>query len=519
MNIVASDLSELRIKADIIIIPLFEALNHGPYADIDAAAGGLITNVLASKEFTGKQNQLTLLHVQHIRSERVLLVGLGKVAELTSERLRQAGGKALSYIKNLGLQDIAVSVRLFNDTAQDLQNNLSARYKQVIYFLEGGLLGIYGFEKYKKAENSNNIKRIIILDNDATLPLKRLQSVISAVYLARDLVNTPSNDLTPVHMSEKARDVAGKKIKVKVLDEKEIKREAMGAYLSVSHGSAAPPRFIVMEYKGGRGAPVALIGKSITFDSGGISIKPAEGMEKMKYDMAGGAAVIAVMKAASELGLPLNLTGILPAAENLPGGSAFKPGDVVKTMDGKTIEIISTDAEGRLTLADAICYAIKYHKPKAIVDIATLTGACSVALGNEAIAMMGSDDALMEKMKEASVETYERVWQMPLYDEYKEYLKSDIADMKNAGGRTGSLVAAGYFLKEFTGKTPWVHLDIAGTAWNEKEKPYIPKKSTGVGVRLIIDFLERLATSHSTGHSFGYHTERSARTPALSRRK
>src|SRR5208337_658276 len=367
---------------------------------------------------------------------------------------------------------------------------------QVVYFIEGGLLAIYEFEKYKKAENSKNINRITILDNDGTLPLKRLQSVVSAVYLARDLVNTPSNDLTPIQMSEKARDVAGKKVKVRILEEKEIKREGMEAYLSVSRGSAAPPRFVVMEYKGGRGVPVVLIGKSITFDSGGISIKPAEGMEKMKYDMAGGAAVMAVMKAASELALPLNLTGILPVAENLPGGAAFRPGDVVKTMNGKTIEIISTDAEGRLTLADAICYAIKYYKPKAIIDIATLTGACSIALGNEAIAMMGSDAALMENLKEASVETYERVWQMPLYDEYKDYLKSDIADMKNVGGRVGSLVSAGWFLKEFTGKTPWVHLDIAGTAWNEKEKPYIPKKSTGVGVRLIIEFLERQAASH-----------------------
>src|SRR5208283_5944254 len=208
----------------------------------------------------------------------------------------------------------------------------------------------------------------------------------------------------------------------------------------------------------------------------------------------GGAAVIAVMMAASELGLPLNLTGILPIAENLPGSAAFKPGDVVKTMNGKTIEIISTDAEGRLTLADAICYAIKYYKPKAIIDIATLTGACSIALGNEAIAMMGTDSVLMENIKDASAESSEQVWQMPLYDEYREYLKSDIADMKNAGGRTGSLMAAGYFLKEFAGETPWVHLDIAGTAWNEKDKPYIPKGSTGVGVRLLIDFLERMAT-------------------------
>ncbi len=494
MNIAVSELSERDIKADLIIVPLFEAFKPELYADIDSAIGGLLTNVSASGEFTGKQNQLTLLHVQNIRAERILLVGMGKVAEITSERLRVAGGKAFSFINDLELKDIAVSVRSFNDTARDRQSRDTARYKQVVYFIEGGLLGIYRFEKYKKAEKSNKINRIAVLDNDATLPFKRLQSVISAVYLARDLVNTPSNDLTPVHMSDKARDVAGKKVKVRVLDEKEIEREGMGAYLSVSRGSAAPPRFVIMEYKGGKGAPVVLIGKSITFDSGGISIKPSEGMQKMKYDMAGGAAVMAVMKAVSELGLPLNLTVLLPVAENLPGGSAFKPGDVVKTMTGKTIEIISTDAEGRLTLADAIGYAIKYYKPKAIIDIATLTGACSIALGNEAIAMMGSDAALMENLKEASVETYERVWQMPLYDECKEYLKSDIADMKNAGGRTGALMAAGYFLKEFAGETPWVHLDIAGTAWNEKEKPYRPKGSTGVGVRLIIDFLERLAT-------------------------
>ncbi len=493
MNIITSGIPESDIKADIIIVPLFEAPRTEQYSDLDVKIGGFISKVIKSKEFTGKRDQLTLLHVQHIRAERILLVGLGKVAELTSERLRRAGGKAFSYIKNLGIQDLAMSVRSLNDKAGDLQRSSTARYRQVVYFIEGGLLGIYGFEKYKKTENIYNIKRITILDNDGTLPLTRLQSVISAVYLARDLVNTPSNDLTPVHMSEKARDVAGKKVKVRVLEEKEIRREGMGAYLSVSQGSAAPPRFIIMEYKGGRGAPLVLIGKAITFDSGGISIKSAEGMEKMKYDMAGGAAVIAVMKAVSEMALPINVTAIVPAAENLPGGAAFKPGDVVESIIGKTIEIISTDAEGRLTLADSIGYAIKYYKPSAIIDIATLTGACSIALGNEAIAMMGNDAALMGKLKDAADETYERVWQMPLYDEYKEYLKSDIADIKNAGGRTGSLVAAGYFLKEFAGETPWVHLDIAGTAWNEKEKSYSPKGSSGVGVRLIIDFLERVA--------------------------
>ncbi|MGD0282252.1 MAG: leucyl aminopeptidase [Dissulfurispiraceae bacterium] len=493
MNIVTSGISESDIKADIIIVPLFETLHPELYADVDVKVGGLISKVLKSKEFTGKQDQLTLLHVQRIRAERILLVGMGKSAELTPERLRQAGGKVFSYIKKLGLKDIAVSVRALSHAAMDLRDNRATRYKGIVYFMEGGLLSLYRFEKYKKAEDGNTIGKITILDSDPTLPLKRLNTVISAVYLARDLVNTPSNDLTPVLMSDSAKAAAGKKMKVIVLDEKKIRRESMGAYLSVSRGSAALPRFIIMEYKGGRGAPLVLIGKAITFDSGGISIKPAEGMDKMKYDMAGGAAVIAVMKAVSEMGLPLNVTGIVPAAENLPGGGAFKPGDVVKTINGKTVEVVSTDAEGRLTLADAIGYAIKYYKPGAIIDIATLTGACSIALGNEAIAMMGNDSVLMEQLKEASDETYERVWQMPLYDEYKEYLKSDIADIKNAGGRTGSLVAAGYFLKEFAGETPWVHLDIAGTAWIEKERSYIPKGSSGVGVRLIIDFLERAA--------------------------
>jgi leucyl aminopeptidase len=493
MQIVSSSLAETDIKADVVILPLPEAAQAELYADVDAAAGGLISRVIASKEFTGKHNQLSLLHGQQLGAERILLVGLGKRSDLTSEKVRQAGGKAFSFIRNLGLHDVAVSVRTLHGVPQQLLKQ--SRHKQVIYFLEGGLLGVYRFEKYKIAENSGEIKKITILDNDDSLPLKRLSVMVSAVYLTRDLVNTPSNDMTPVHMGEKAREASGKKTRVRILNEKEIKHEGMEAYLAVSRGSAEPPRFVIMEYKGGKGAPVVLIGKSITFDSGGISIKSADGMEKMKYDMAGGAAVIGVMKAVSELSLPINVTGILPAAENLPGGKAYKPGDIVSSINGKTIEIISTDAEGRLTLADAIGYAIKYMKPRTVIDIATLTGACPIALGNEAIAMMGSDSILMDKMKDASDETYERVWQMPLYDEYKEYLKSDVADVKNAGGRVGSLVAAGYFLKEFAGETSWLHLDIAGTAWSEKDKPYTPKGATGVGVRLIMEFLERLCES------------------------
>jgi leucyl aminopeptidase len=259
----------------------------------------------------------------------------------------------------------------------------------------------------------------------------------------------------------------------------------------VAQGSHQPSQFILLDYRGSRGRPLVLIGKTITFDSGGISLKPADGMEKMKYDMAGGAAVLGVIKAVSALQVPIHIIGILPATENLPGGSASRPGDVVRAINGKTIEIISTDAEGRMTLADAIGYALRY-KPRAVIDIATLTGACSIAFGSSAIAMMGNNRDLLDAVKRAGENTYERVWEMPLFEECKEYLKSDIADLKNTGGKNGSLLSSAYFLSEFAGKIPWVHLDIAGTAWGEKERPYIPKGASGVGVRLFFALIKEL---------------------------
>ncbi|MEW6738944.1 MAG: leucyl aminopeptidase [Nitrospirota bacterium] len=488
MNILIKNIPEEGIKADALVLPLFENNSIDIYSDIDSITGGFIRRVINSKEFTGKQNQTALLHVRNINSDRILLIGLGKQSDITTDRIRQAGGRAFSFLRDIGVKDIAVSTNIFGY----LPKNFKVPQKPVFYFIEGGLLSLYKFEKYKKSENSKEIKTATILGTDKDIPLKWLQTSVSAVNFAKDLVNTPSNDMTPTVLSNVAKSISGKKIKVKVLEKKDIEKEGMGAYLSVSKGSAEPPKLIIVEYKGGKGGPLALVGKSITFDSGGISLKPAEGMEKMKYDMSGGASVLAIIKAASELELPVNIVGILPATENLPGGSASKPGDIVKTITGKTIEIINTDAEGRLALADAIGYAIKYYKPKAVIDIATLTGACSIALGNEAMAMMGNGDDLMEKLKRASEDTYERVWQMPLYDEYKDYIKSDAADIKNSGGKNGSLVTAGYFLKEFAGDTPWVHLDIAGTAWNDKDKPYMPKGATAIGVRLLLNFLKEI---------------------------
>jgi leucyl aminopeptidase len=486
VNISLKRIAEDQIETEALILPLFEDSFLDFYSSIDNKIGGIIKKVIESKEFQAKSNQITLLHVTNIKPERILLVGLGKISDLTSERLRQAGGRSLSFLSNTGLKDVAISTLLFDEISL-----IKAKNIPIYYFLEGGLLGLYRFKRYKKNENFKDIKNITIL-SDKEMDLQFLKVIVDSVNFVKDLINSPSNDLTPTTLSSIAKSLSNEKINIKILDKEDIEREGMGAYFSVLKGSDEPPMFIIVEYRGGHNDPVILIGKSITFDSGGISLKPAEGMEKMKYDMAGGAVVLGVIKAVSDLNIPLTVVGILPATENLPSGKASRPGDIVKSITGKTIEIVNTDAEGRLCLADAIGYALKYYKPSFIIDIATLTGACSIALGHEAIAMMGNNRELIDKMKAASDETYERVWEMPLYDEYKDYLKSDSADIKNSGGKNGSLVTAAYFLKEFVGDTPWIHLDIASTAWNDKDKPYMQKGATGIGLRLILNFLKEI---------------------------
>jgi leucyl aminopeptidase len=485
MKIILRDLKEKECVCDALILPLHEEEGVAPYREIDSRLNGLLSKVISSGEFMGKHTQASLIHTMNrIGPRRILLIGLGKRGEVSAEKLRQAGGKSLSYLCGLGLKEVAFSFKRV----------LSGKHSPVS-FVEGGLLSLYQFKKYKKADDDRKeIRKFTIIGNPEPSLQESLRWTValsSAVNFTRDLVNAPSNDMTPTILAKAAKSLAGGRVGVKVFEKRDAERLGMGAYLSVARGSMEPPKFIVVNYRGGKGAAVALIGKSITFDSGGISIKPSEGMEKMKYDMAGGAVVLGVVKAASEMRLPVNLVGILPATENLPGGSASKPGDIVSSLSGKTIEIVNTDAEGRMVLADGIGY-VKKLKPRIIIDIATLTGACGVALGNEAIAMMGNESTVMEKLRTIGDEVYERVWQMPLYDEYLEYIKSDVAELKNSGGKTGSLVTAAYFLKEFAGDTPWVHLDIAGTAWTEKDKPYVPKGATGIGVRLLLNLLKEM---------------------------
>ena len=482
MNIHIKNINETMCACDALILPFSEGKSN-LYDSLGPATAKLIKRVFR-KDFNGKHNKVLCIPApDDLRAERLVLVGLGKKNEISTEKVRQAGGRTADTLRDSGMKKIALSTAL-----------LSSLNVSPAEFIEGFLLGLYVFDKYRDKKDKKPIETFILLSRGshnlkADLPWK--ETIASSVWFVRDLVNTPANDMTPTHLAQKALSLKRPRLSVKILEKRDAKKLGMGAYLSVAKGSNEPPKFIVLDYRGAKGAPIVLVGKSITFDSGGFSLKPPEGMERMKYDMAGGATVLGVLRAVSELRLPVRLIGLLPATENLIGGSATRPGDVVRSINGKSIEIINTDAEGRLVLADALGFAQRY-KPKAIIDIATLTGACTLALGSEAIGMMGNDKILMKKLKKAGETAYERVWEMPLYSEYKDYLKSDIADIKNYGGRNGSLIASAYFLYEFAGKVPWVHLDIAGTAWLEKEKPYMPKGSTGIGVRLLLNCIKGL---------------------------
>lgn len=482
MHIVLKNIKEADCVCDVLILPFVED-DPNLYVRFKPSVSKLI-GTITNKEFKGSLNEVLLVPApEDIKPERILFLGLGKKDAVTAEKIRQAGGKALSYLRDMEMKKTALSTLAFSHLQQS-----------PVLFIEGALLGLYTYRKYKNENHAKAVSSLVLItkpSKNLALSIRNTEVIASSVAYAKDLVNAPANDMTPADLADAAFSLKRNTVTVKVLEKKDIQKIGMGAFLAVSYGSKELPKFIVAEYRGSRKPPIVLVGKSITFDSGGLSLKPSDGMEKMKYDMAGGAAVLGVIKAAAELKLPVHLICMLPATENLPGGSAVKPGDVVRSISGKTIEIANTDAEGRLAVADAIEYA-KRFKPRAIIDIATLTGACAIAFGGEVAAMMGNDRKLLDELKKAGEETYERVWELPLLEEYKEYLKSDIADIRNIGNRIGSLMASAYFLYEFAGQTPWVHIDIAGTAWVEKDRPYIPKGASGIGVRLLLNLIERV---------------------------
>jgi leucyl aminopeptidase len=469
-----------------------EGLGTQDAALLDRALGGSLRKLLQSKEFEGKANEVLLYHTQgSVPAKRLVLVGLGKKNDVTLETIRQAMGTAAKRVRQAKAGSFTVMLPTVIPTGMS-----SVEVAQAM--VEGAILGSYQFTVYRTAAAEHAVGGMKVLIpqkgqlKQVSEGVRRGVATAEATVFVRDLCNHPSNVLTPTRVAEEANAIEkAEKISIKILEQKEMERLGMGELLGVARGSQEPPKFIILEYNGAKKKderPVVLVGKTITFDTGGISLKPAENMEHMKADMTGGAEVLASIRAAARLKLPLRLISILPVAENMPGGRAMKPGDVVTTLSGKTVEVQNTDAEGRLILADGLAYAMRY-KPAALIDIATLTGACVVALGQFAIGMFGTDQALKEQVRKSGQKAGERVWEMPLWEEYFEQLKSDVADMRNIGGRGGGMITAALFLSKFVGDCPWVHLDIASTDWSERERAYVPKGPTAIGTRLLLQYL------------------------------
>ena len=487
-------------RDDAIVVNLFQgAPPGGATGAVDEALGGLIGRIVRSGDFTGELNKTLLLYPEagSVRATRVLVVGLGKQQDFDLERARQAAGTAARKLQALGVTRAATV--LHGGGAGGLEVEEAAQA-----LAEGSVLSCYRFDDYRTDKTDRErLTQLTVVEFDG----RRLANlrrgvraglgIAEATCLARDLINHPGNTATPRYLATRARAVARRHgLRCRVLDEAAIRKLGMGALLGVAAGSAEPPRLIVLEHgltgdrAKSRPKPLVFVGKGVTFDAGGISIKPGAGMGEMKTDMSGAAAVLGAMQAVADLGLKQPVVGIVPATENLLDGKSYKPGDVLTTLAGKTIEIDNTDAEGRLILADALTYAQRYE-PAAIVDLATLTGACEIALGTHASGLLGTDDALAARVEEAGRVTGERVWRLPLWPEYREQIKSLVADMKNTGGRPGGAITAAALLAEFVGDTPWAHLDIAGTAWSSRARPYVPRGGVGVGVRLLVELARR----------------------------
>ena len=498
-----------------LVLPVAEdSALGGLGADLDAAAGGAVKRALDAADFKGRKGQSCTIWAPMpdgaAGPSRIVAVGLGKAGELSAEAAEAAGGGALPLVRSEKEATVA---------ADAMPPDLAAA------FAMGMALRSYRFGRYRTTEKEDDkpkLERVALATGsvpDAKAAWAPMRAVADGVFLARDLVSEPPNVLNPETMAERCQDLEKLGVQVEILGPKEMKKLGMGAILGVAQGSVNEPRIAVMQWLGAsggngkkakpQGKPIAFIGKGVTFDTGGISIKPAGGMEDMKFDMAGGAAVIGLMAALAGRRAKVDAVGLVGMVENMPSGNAQRPGDVVKTMSGKTVEVINTDAEGRLVLADVMSYCQDRFAPAAMVDLATLTGAIIVALGHENAGLFSNDDELAARITAAGKNTGEACWRMPLGDAYDKQIKSDIADMKNVGGRPGGSISAAQFLQRFVGggngkdkdkgaangHVPWAHLDIAGTAWTTKDLPSVPKGATGFGVRL----LDRMVAAHYEG--------------------
>jgi leucyl aminopeptidase len=484
------------LEAETLATYVFEEADpiQGRIAELDKLTGGLLGRLAKSGELTGKTFEFTLIHAPAgLKAFRLLLVGAGKREQANAATVRKVGGAALRHLKGRGVHKMVFLVR---------ERDITGDAAQAI--TEGALAADFETDKYKtEKKNDKFIESLTIAgfgDSDKVAAEKGIArgcTIADAQNFARDLVNEPSNKLTQRILADKAEAMAKEAgLTIEVLDEKKIADLKMGALLSVAQGSVEPPRMIVITYTPASpkpGAPViGLVGKAVTFDTGGISIKPSEGMEKMKYDMAGGATMIGVMRALANLKPNVKVICVVPATENMPGGKAQKPGDIQTAMSGKTIEVLNTDAEGRLILADGIHYA-KQLGATHLVDAATLTGAVVVALANVNVGVFGSDQPWTDKLLASAKAAGEKMWQLPTDDEYREFIKGSFADIQNIGsGKGGGAITGAMFLKEFSGDTPWIHLDIAGTAWNDDAKPWLAKGPTGVALRTLVQLVTSL---------------------------
>jgi len=484
-----------EIECDALVAGMFEGEKpeEGLLAEIDNRTGGVIASLVETGEFTGKSAESAYIHNPGgMKARRLLLLGAGKQEEFNTDSVRKMAGTAARTMRGKKARSFAFVHPPAWAASAELPIGESAQAAT-----EGALLSLFDPDKYHTSDKTENHLETMILaasngDADALKSgVERGRIIAEAANFARDVINEPSNVMTPTELARKAGETAKSYgLELEVLEEAHMKDLGMGSLLGVAQGSAEPAKLIVLRYtpKAASDETIAIVGKGVTFDTGGISIKASDGMEKMKYDMAGGATTIAAMRAIAQLKPAVNVLGVVPAVENMPGGRAQRPGDVVRSMSGKTIEVINTDAEGRLILCDAISYARKLGATK-IVDLATLTGAVSVALGDVYVAILGNNQEWIDEVIAASKRAGEKLWQLPLTSEYREQIKSEIADIKNVGGRKAGTITAAYFLREFVDDVPWAHLDIAGTAWNENGKPHLAVGPTGVCVRTLVSLV------------------------------
>lgn len=500
INITVTTPDKIDLSDNIVVVGLAEDGSIPSYIEKDSKLRQILKKInnfghthLKSTKNYGKS--MTLVISLDDSPITILLIGLGESNKLTSDRVRHIGGLISLRCKELDFTGINI-LKFFSDPT---------------YFeplIEGLVLSRYEFNNFKEnyskqspdlASSADSNINIITDGSNLEAELNQInksKTICDAVFFSRDLANSPPNHINPDKLAQSAKSLESiNNIKIQILDQSQIKEMGMNGIISVGKGSENEPKVIIVNYNNSETneKPILLVGKAVTFDTGGISIKPSDRMDEMKFDKSGGCTVLGIMKAIGNLALPLNVIAIIPAVENMPSGSAYRPGDIIRMYNGKTVEVLNTDAEGRMILADALAYGISKYSPKCVIDFATLTGACIIALGTNVAGIIGNDDKLIQQLKISASSTGEKIWQLPLYEEFFDLIKSNIASIKNIGGRTGGTITAAAFLSNFVENTPWVHFDIAGTAWTQdgtSEKSYNPKGATAFGIRLIINFLE-----------------------------